>query len=63
MNIEEGLLRIAKVIKVGGIFLSIVLFFALNHADNFGEAILAASILYAISFGISWIIEGFVKDR
>ncbi len=63
MNIKEGLLRIARVIRVAGVILAFVLFVTLTRSDSFFAGISVAVILSVLSYGIAWIIEGFAQDK
>ena len=74
MDVETGLLRIAKVVSVlGWIWLAVFLLLAVvilaigNRADDSFSISLVAAVVavigYAVAWAISWIIRGFAQRR
>jgi hypothetical protein len=62
MNASEGLIRIAKVIRVIGILIALgCVSFALTEPNSFGFFIFFGALPLAISFAIAWVIDGFAK--
>jgi len=63
MNIREGLLRIAKVIRVTGIALAFIFLIALTKSDSFLIGLAVAVFLSVLTYSLAWIIEGFAQDK
>ena len=62
MNANEGLIRIAKVIRGIGIFIAIIfVVFAFKEPNNFLLILSIGLIPLVIGFAIAWVIDGFAN--
>jgi hypothetical protein len=62
MNANEGLIRIAKVIRGIGIFIALIfVVFAFKEPNNFLLILSIGLIPLVIGFAIAWVIDGFAN--
>jgi hypothetical protein len=60
-NKNEGLKRIALVIKVIGVIIAIIIALTVGSSEYKGDLILVP-IVFGIFYAIGWIIDGFAKE-
>ena len=63
MNVKEGLLRIARFVRIAGVVIALIPLYLFFHSNDTMIGFLIASIIFALFYGLAWIIEGFAQDK